>query len=73
MSCLAHSSGDAACGVQDGLCLVWLAVLVMLHVVFKMVCVFLAPSSGDAACGVDDGLCLVWFPVLVVLFVACGW
>ena len=39
MSCLAHSSGDAAGGVQDGLGLVWLTLLVMLVVVFKMVCV----------------------------------
>ena len=29
----------AVCGVQDGLCPVWLTVLVMLQVVFKMVCV----------------------------------
>ena len=72
MSCLAHSSGDAACGVQDGLCLAWLTVLVMLFVVLTMVCVLSGNSSGDAACGVDDGLCLVWLPVLVVLFVAYG-
>ena len=39
MSCLASSSGDAACGAQDGLCLVWLTVLAMLHVVLTMVCV----------------------------------
>ena len=39
VSCPGRTSCDAVCGVQDGVCLVRVALLVMLFVVFKMVCI----------------------------------
>ena len=58
MSCPGRTSCDAVCGVQDGVCLAWLPVLVMLMmecfvwlpilVMLKMILSCLAPSFCDA-------------------------